>query len=191
MTAAQTANTNTTNDQDDAQIAALDNGQFVIVWTENDATSGGDGSFTSVKMQVFDANGNKVGPEVLVNSQFTFEQENPTVTVLSDFRFVVTWQDRSQTGTDTQGYSIHSRIYDARIAGIDLEGGDTADQFVGSDFADSISGLAGLTTSLGARAPTSSSAVSGWICCTARMAMTRFPAARIAIRLMAEQATIP
>ena len=143
------ANTQTLNDQEDAQVAALDNGQFVIVWTDDDSTLGADTSFNKVKMQIFNAAGAKVGSEILVNSQFTFEQENASVAVLDDFRFVVTWQDNSQTGADPNGFSIRSRIYDARIAGINLSGDNTANNYVGSDFADTINGLGGSDTILG------------------------------------------
>jgi Ca2+-binding RTX toxin-like protein len=151
FSAAFRANTTTLNDQDDAQVAALDNGQFVIVWTDHDATLSADNSFTSVKMQIFNSAGAKVGGEVLVNSQFTFEQENPTVTVLDDFRFVVTWQDNSQTGTDMAGFSIHSRIFDARAAGINISGDASANDYVGSDFGDTINGLAGSDKILGGK----------------------------------------
>jgi Ca2+-binding RTX toxin-like protein len=141
-------NTTLSNDQSDAQVAALDNGQFVVVWSDRN-TAGSDTSFGSVRMQVFDAAGNRVGEERRVNEQTLFEQANPVVTVLPDFRFVVAWEDRSQLVADTEGYSIHSRIFDARIAGIDIEGDDTNDAYVGSDFADTISGLAGTDRLLG------------------------------------------
>ncbi|MCB1434015.1 MAG: hypothetical protein KDK75_16420 [Alphaproteobacteria bacterium] len=135
-------NTRTSRDQNDAQIAALDHGQFVVVWTD-DSRSGGDTSFQAVRMQVFDSTGAKVGSEILVNSESTFEQKNPVVTVLPDYRFVVAWEDNSQTGSDQMGYAIHSRIFDARIAGIDITGDAAGNDYVGSDFADVIRGQAG------------------------------------------------
>jgi Ca2+-binding RTX toxin-like protein len=136
------ANTTTSNDQRDAQVAALHDGQFVIVWTDKSA-SGGDTSFDAVRMQVFSSTGAKVGSEILVNSATTFEQRNPAVTVLADGRFVVTWEDNSQTGADAQSFAIRARIYDARIAAIDYEGTTGADQCQGSAFNDTINGLAG------------------------------------------------
>ena len=144
------ANTVATNDQQDAQVAALDNGQFVIVWTDR-SVSADDPSFSAVRMQVFNSSGVKVGTEILVNEQHTFEQENPVVTVLDDFRFVVAWQDNSHTGTDASGYSIHSRIYDARVTGINLSGDANANNYVGSDFTDTINGLAGADKILGGK----------------------------------------
>ncbi len=137
-----TVNTTVSFDQTDARVAALDNGQFVVVWSDLN-TAGDDTSFGAVRLQVFDSAGNRVGDEIRVNEQTLFEQANPVVTVLADFRFVVAWEDRSQLVGDTEGYSIHSRIFDARIAGIDIEGDATNDEFVGSVFNDTISGLAG------------------------------------------------
>jgi Ca2+-binding RTX toxin-like protein len=135
-------NTTTTRDQTDPQIAALDNGQFVVVWTD-DSRTGGDTNFQAVRMQVFNQNGAKVGTEILVNTATTFEQVEPVVTVLPDFRFVVAWADNSQTGGDAEGFAIRSRIYDARIAAIDLDGTTGRDSFQGSKFADTIDGLGG------------------------------------------------
>ncbi len=135
-------NTTTSFDQTDAQVAALDNGQFVVVWYDLN-TAGSDTSFGSVKLQVFNASGGKVGTEIRVNDQTLFEQANPVVTVLDDFRFVVAWEDRSQIAGDTDGYSIHSRIFDARIAGINVTGDTNSNDYVGSNFGDTINGLGG------------------------------------------------
>ncbi len=135
-------NATVSNDQNDAQVAALDNGQFVVVWTDLN-TAGDDTSFGGVRLQVFDAAGNRIGPEIRVNEQTLFEQVNPVITVLPDFRFVVAWQDRSQVIGDTEGYSIRSHIFDARISGINISGESTNDEFVGSAFGDTISGLSG------------------------------------------------
>ena len=135
-------NSTISNDQNDAQVAALDHGQFVVVWTDNSKT-GGDTDFEAVRMQVFDSTGAKVGGEILVNDNETFEQRNPVITVLPDFRFVVAWEDNSQTGSDTLSFSIHSQIYDARNAAIDIDGTAAGDQYIGSVFNDTIAGLGG------------------------------------------------
>jgi Ca2+-binding RTX toxin-like protein len=141
--AAINVNATTSFDQSDAQVAALDNGQFVVVWSDLNTTAGPDTSFGSVKLQVFNSAGAKVGGEVLVNSNYTFEQANPVVTVLDDFRFVVAWEDNSHTGSDTLGYAIHSRIFDARIAGITLDGDSANNDYQGSNFGDTIKGFNG------------------------------------------------
>lgn len=136
-------NTTELNDQVDPQVAALPDGQWVVVWADRSGTPGEDDSFTAVRMQVFNAAGAKVGTETLVNSDTDFEQENPVITVLKDGRFVVAWQDNSQTGSDTDAFSIRSQIYDARLAAIDVDGTAQADSYEGTEFADTIDGLAG------------------------------------------------
>jgi Ca2+-binding RTX toxin-like protein len=135
-------NTTVLNDQVDPQVAALPDGQWVVVWTDKSG-SPDDDSFNCVRMQVFDAAGAKVGTEILVNSETLFDQENPVITVLKDGRFVVAWQDGSQTGSDTSAFSIRSQVYDARLAAIDIDGTADADSFQGTDFADTLEGLAG------------------------------------------------
>jgi RTX calcium-binding nonapeptide repeat (4 copies) len=145
-----TVNTTTLNDQFDAQAVALNDGQFVVVWTDA-SHSAPDESFTAVRLQVFDALGGRVGGEVLVNQSRTFEQQNPVVNVLADGRFVVAWEDNSHTLPDDSSFAVRSRIYDARIAGILLEGTDAADSYQGSQFSDTIDGLAGTDTIAGGK----------------------------------------
>jgi Ca2+-binding RTX toxin-like protein len=135
-------NTVWSNDQTAPQIAALDNGQFVVVWTDNSKDSV-DTSFQAIRMQVFNASGGKVGNEIVVNTTTTFEQQKPVITVLQDYRFVVAWEDNSHDGGDAFGFSIRSKVFDARSSGIDLDGSDLADKYLGSSFGDSISGLGG------------------------------------------------
>ena len=73
MTAVLTAgaefsvNTNTANNQTGPSITSLSDGGFVVVWTTMDPAQ--DGSDYAVKAQRFDANGNSVGTEFLVNGQ--------------------------------------------------------------------------------------------------------------------------
>jgi hypothetical protein len=86
-------NTQTTNTQDSAAIAALADGGFVVTWTDRDAAT--DGSGSSVKVQHFDATGHKVGGETLVNTTTAASQLLADVSVLSDGSFVVVWEDDS------------------------------------------------------------------------------------------------
>ncbi len=138
-------NTTAGNDQMDARIAALPDGQFVVVWTDKSQTDPDD-SFAAVRMQVFNATGGKVGTEILVNDQVNFEQANPVISVLRDGRFVVAWEDQAQTAGDTSGYAVRAQVYDARIAGVTVNGTAQNDSYQGSSFADTINGLAGADT---------------------------------------------
>ena len=116
MTAVLTAgtefsvNTNTANNQTGPSVTSLSDGGFVVVWTTMDPAQ--DGSDYAVKAQRFDANGNPVGTEFLVNSQTTNYQSTPDVAAFPNGGFVVTWVtgDTTQDGDNT---AIKAQIFDA------------------------------------------------------------------------------
>ena len=80
----------TEGNQEFADIAALENGNFVVTWQDS-GNSIGFGA--EIKAQIFDAAGGKVGGEFLVNSALTGDQEKPVVTGLSNGNFVIAWND--------------------------------------------------------------------------------------------------
>ncbi|MEI6642326.1 MAG: hypothetical protein WCL10_09830 [Novosphingobium sp.] len=80
----------TEGNQEFADIAALENGNFVVTWQDS-GNSIGFGA--EIKAQIFDAAGGKVGGEFLVNSALTGDQEKPVVTGLTDGNFVIVWND--------------------------------------------------------------------------------------------------
>jgi hypothetical protein len=86
-------------DQYSPSVAALSNGGFVIAWHSGDTSQ--DGSSGAIKAQRFDAAGNKLGLEFLVNTHGADFQSDPQVTALSNGRFVVTWStaDPAQDGS--------------------------------------------------------------------------------------------
>lgn len=84
-------------------VAVFADGSFVITWTSNDPTQ--DGDLSAVKARLFDAGGNPVGPEFLVNTQTVSSQESPRVTVLQDGNFVVSWSDVNGFDTKAQVFS--------------------------------------------------------------------------------------
>jgi hypothetical protein len=83
-------NTTTHSEQDEPAITALDNGRFVVTWTDV-SQSGGDTQGTGVRGQVFNADGSKLGSEFLVNTATDANQRTPAVTSLPDGRFVAVW----------------------------------------------------------------------------------------------------
>ena len=101
-----TVNTQVLGDQDHRAIASLPNG-FVVTW--DDPNGDGTGN-TGVKAQIFniDAQGNAVaaGGEILVNTATAGTQKTPSVTALSDGRFVVAWEDNNVA-------DIKARIFNA------------------------------------------------------------------------------
>jgi Ca2+-binding RTX toxin-like protein len=79
-------------------LAALPGGGFVLAWHDNG----------NVEAQLFDAAGNKTGPEIDVASIPGY-QHRPSVTVLADGGFVITWQNDAEGG----GVDIKAQAFDA------------------------------------------------------------------------------
>lgn len=103
-------NTSTNGNQIVPAITGLKNGGFVITWEDESGTLG-DSSGTSIKAQLFDATGNKVGSEFLVNTEKSQNQRNPVVTALDHGWFVIAWMDTSATLGDPD-YSIKAQLFD-------------------------------------------------------------------------------
>ncbi|MES0884903.1 VCBS domain-containing protein [Roseibium sp. SCP14] len=103
-------NTTTSNAQYDPSVAgisggALDGG-FVVVWQ-----SPQDGSSYGIYAQRYDAGGNTVGGEILVNTTTSNNQIYPAVTALTGDKFAVTWTD--QGGADGSGSGVFLKIFNA------------------------------------------------------------------------------
>ncbi len=134
-------NTTTKGIQIDPVIAGLPDGRFVVAWDDQSRT-GGDTDGRAIRAQLFNANGSKSGTEFLVNTTITSSQFEPAITVLADGRFVIGWQDFS--GNNGAAFSdIRAQIFDPREAAVNLTGGATADMYIGTRFADTLSGLGG------------------------------------------------
>lgn len=93
-------------------ITALHDGNFVVAW-EDSSQSGGDVSDYAVRAQLFSASGVKVGGEFLANTTVAGRQTDPTVTALENGRFVIAWEDYSQSGGDTSGYAVRAQLFNA------------------------------------------------------------------------------
>jgi serralysin len=105
-------NTQTASIQDSPTITGLESGGFVVTWRD-DSGSLGDSDGTSIKAQVFSADGTEIGTEFLVNTQTASLQDNPTTTSLKNGGFVITWRDQSFTLGDTDFYSVKAQVYNA------------------------------------------------------------------------------
>ncbi|RYD67636.1 MAG: hypothetical protein EOP58_02655, partial [Sphingomonadales bacterium] len=92
-------NTYLTANQDDAAVAVLANGGFVVTWQSD----GQDGAGRGVYGQIYNAVGAAVGGEFRANSTTAGAQQAPTVTALDGGGFVIIW-----TGDTTR-----SQIYAA------------------------------------------------------------------------------
>jgi hypothetical protein len=113
-------NSATADSQAAPQITALSNGGFVVTWRDLSLGVGGatgDSSSVAVKAQVFQVDGTRVGPELLVNTATVNSQDFPQITALANGRFVVTWEDKSQgvggaTG-DSSSTAVKAQVFAA------------------------------------------------------------------------------
>ena len=98
-------NTTTVNSQSGADAAALSDNGYVITWTsyEQDGFDGG------IYHQRYDADGNTVGAETLVNTTTYNLQDFARVTGLSGGGYVVTWLSAFQDGSE---YGVYSQRFD-------------------------------------------------------------------------------
>ena len=85
-------------------VSELPDGGFVVVWIGTDSDSSG------ILGQRFDAAGNTVGGEFLVNSEQASFQIEPSVAASSDGTFVVTWTSSGDQDGDERG--IFSQRFD-------------------------------------------------------------------------------
>ncbi|WP_419813929.1 Ig-like domain-containing protein [Glacieibacterium sp.] len=106
------ANTSTQNGQDSAAVTVLESGAFVITWRDS-SLQGGDSSKDSVKAQMFDAAGVKIGGEVLVNTQTLGNQQAPAIAALDTGGYVISWADSSNRGGDLDNFGIKAQVFDA------------------------------------------------------------------------------
>ena len=113
------ANTTSAGDQNEATIVGLPNGGFVVTWTDRSG-QGGDSAGSSIKAQLFDAAGVKLGGEFLVNTATAANQTQPAIAVLASGQFVISWTDASRVGGDISGSAVKAQIFAAdgsRIGG--------------------------------------------------------------------------
>ena len=99
-------NSTTLGNQTSPIVAALPDGGWLATWTSVDQ----DGSGGGIYAQRYDANGNSVGSETLINTTTALSQEYSAVSVLQDGGWVVTW---NSTGQDGSGLGIFGQRFSA------------------------------------------------------------------------------
>lgn len=95
LTTSTVANTTTANGQVTPRIFPLANGQYIIIWQDNnDATASGMAQVANsdVRGQIFNADGTPSGSEILVTGA-AGTQYPRSVIQLSDGNIIISWQD--------------------------------------------------------------------------------------------------
>ena len=116
ISAEERVNAYTQNRQSAPQTVALADGGYLTVWSGSGQADEGYG----VYLQRFDAAGQRVGEEILVNTTTTFSQRNPEVTVLASGGYVVTWDSTVPGGGpgDPSALGVFVQAFDAAGARI-------------------------------------------------------------------------
>ena len=104
-------NTETADGQDDAVITVLADGSFIVAWESFDQDGEDDGIFA----QRFDATGTTpvaIGGEFQINRVDASNQNDPTITAMSDGGFAVAWEGEDRRIPDFDD-DIVVQIFDA------------------------------------------------------------------------------
>ena len=105
-------NTYTTRTQAGPAVASNAAGEFVVVW-HSFGSSGTDSSSASVQGQRYAAAGSPLAGEFQINTYTPGSQWQPSVASNADGDFVVVWESRGSSGSDSSGYSIRGRRFTA------------------------------------------------------------------------------
>jgi hypothetical protein len=93
------------------EIAALAGGGIAVIW-DDEHTGGADASGTGVRLSTYDALGNALLTDVVVNSAVSGNQADASVSGLANGGFAVTWTDRGPRGAWATAM-VKAQLYDA------------------------------------------------------------------------------
>ncbi len=93
-------NEKTSGHQSDPDVAMDKNGNFVVVWTDDNDNNGS----TQVYMRGFNADGSQRFATKVVNTVSTRDQYHPHISMASDGQFAVSWTDNSEVKEMPQIY---------------------------------------------------------------------------------------
>ena len=125
-----------TGTQELPDVAAYANGNLVIVWQD---TSANDGASLGVFGRLYNAATGTFGDTFLVNATTVGSQYEPSVALLSDGGFVVTWRSDNQDGASAGVYAQIFNAAGAKVGGEFLVNQTTA----GGQYQSAVTGLAG------------------------------------------------
>lgn len=122
-------------------VAAQPDGSFLIVWEEDAGSSAGN----YLRARLFNADGTAAG-SIFSLADGSGAQRNVDITITNDGRYLVVWQDQATIAGDTDGFAIRGQYVDPRTAAVNWSGRTISEQFVGTDFADTLDGGRGNDT---------------------------------------------
>ncbi|MBF9235025.1 calcium-binding protein [Microvirga alba] len=104
-------NTTTTNPQRSSSVVGLNNGNYAVFW-EDLSKSADDPVMPTVRGRIFKPDGTPVTPEFLAPSS-RGPKGAPSVTALTNGKFVVVWEHQSPDAGDGSEGSIKAQMYNA------------------------------------------------------------------------------
>ena len=137
-----TVNTTTTNSQDIPEVAALEDGGWLVTWTADTAQ---DGTGTGIYAQRYNSDGTTNGSEFLINTLTTGDESDSAIATVPDGGFVVAYHSTEADGTTNTG--VLSKVFYIGASSSDQfashNGTAGNDAYIGSILADVIDSLAG------------------------------------------------
>ena len=92
-------------------LAALPSVGFVAAWFDNNIDYGIETGHGGIWLQLFDANGNKIGGEVEASADLPVAQDRPALEVIADVGILAVWRDNSTDNPDGST-QLHGQLFD-------------------------------------------------------------------------------
>lgn len=103
-------NTTTTYTQSSPSVEAFSDGGFLVAWVSPHKEENKNALNHDVMAQRFNADGTPNGSEFQVNTEVQYDQTSPSVAVLKDDKFVITWDSLNQ---DSNKQGVYGQQYNA------------------------------------------------------------------------------
>lgn len=125
-------------------VAAQPDGSFLIVWEQDAGSSSGN----FIRGRLYNADGTPNGEAFVLGAAEFGAHKDVDITVTNDGRYLVVWSDLSYLPgePDQNDAAIRGQYVDPRTAAVNWSGRTISEQFVGTDFADTLDGGRGNDT---------------------------------------------
>jgi Ca2+-binding RTX toxin-like protein len=121
-------------------VAAQPDGSFLIVWEQASGSSAGN----FIRGRLYNADGTAQGEALVLGAAEFGAHFDVDITITNDGRYLVVWGDRTMPlPGETDDYAIRGQYVDPRTAAVDWDGRAISEQYVGTDFNDTLNGATG------------------------------------------------